>query len=115
MRLPSQALNPLAFHRVRSQQLVTSCCVCRAPSLHAMQDVAEVEIDGDGTFKYVLLRLQSRGDASLSRLLVRGNARAGYHRDVLERSQELDADADCQVCLASLELHGILSIAVVTS
>lgn len=57
-------------------------------------------MDEDGTFKYVLLRLQLRADPSRSRLLVRGNARAGYHRDVLALSQELDADADCQVCLA---------------
>ena len=64
-----------------------------------MQDVAEVDVDEDGTFKYVLLRLQSKGDPSLSRLLVRGNACAGYHRDVLELSRELDGDADCQVCM----------------
>ncbi|CAL8464400.1 g3935 [Coccomyxa elongata] len=60
------------------------------------QDVREVDIDEHGTYKYVLLRLESK-DSSESRLLVRGNCRAGYHKDVLELANELDADSTSQL------------------
>lgn len=61
-----------------------------------LQDVREVDIDEHGTYKYVLLRLESKNSGE-SRLLVRGNCRAGYHKDVLELADELDADKDSQV------------------
>lgn len=61
-----------------------------------LQDVREVDIDEHGTYKYVLLRLESK-DSSESRLLVRGNCRAGYHKDVLELANEMDADSTSQV------------------
>ncbi|KAK9904943.1 hypothetical protein WJX75_006102 [Coccomyxa subellipsoidea] len=60
------------------------------------QDVREVDIDERGTYKYVLLRLTSKS-SSQSRLLVRGNGRAGYHKNVLDLAQEIDADDDSQV------------------
>ncbi len=60
------------------------------------QDVREVDIDEHGTYKYVLLRLESK-NSSESRLLVRGNCRAGYHKDVLELAEEVDADSESQV------------------
>lgn len=56
-----------------------------------------MEIDEDGTYKYVLLRLESNS-SSRSRLLVRGKCRAAYHKDVLELAEALDADEDSQVC-----------------
>ncbi len=61
-----------------------------------LQDVKEVDVDESGTYKYVLLRLQSKSN-SMSRLLVRGNKQAGYHQDILELAQEVDADDDSQV------------------
>jgi hypothetical protein len=66
-------------------------CICR-------QDVQEVDIDEDGTFKYMLLRLVSKGAAQpKSRLLVRGSCRAAYHRDVLELALEVETDSECTV------------------
>ena len=80
-----------------------AACGCHAD----VQDVAEVEVDEIGTFKYMLLRLRCpSGDPGRSRLLVRGSGRAGYHREVLARCQELDAHDGCQVgCAVHARMH----------
>lgn len=90
--------------------------MCDADSKRAksssMQDVQEVEIDEDGTFKYVLLRLESTAAGERhSRLLVRGSRRAAYHRDILEQAKESDADADSQVDLELSLLSGVQNAA----
>jgi hypothetical protein len=59
-----------------------------------MQEVAEVEVDEGGTFKYMLLRLQCAdfpANPARSRLLLRGRRGAGYHRELLAACAELDA------------------------
>ena len=60
-----------------------------------------VEIDRSGTFKYVLLRLQSLKSTGSSRLLVRGSQQAGYHRDVVQMAQQACAVGEGQVSMAS--------------
>ena len=81
---------------------VGTCAQDRRPCCVGAQDVAGVEVDEDGTFKYMLLRLQcSSGSPGRNRLLVRGSTRAGYHRDVLARCRELDAHDGSQVRCAA--------------
>lgn len=53
-----------------------------------LQEVENVEIDQGGTYKYVLLRLQSRQNQECSKLLVRGSQTAGYHRDIMQSEQQ---------------------------
>ena len=67
-----------------------------------------VEIDRNGTYKYVLLRLQSTESTASSRLLVRGTQQAGYHRDVVQMAQQACAGGEGQVStllLAADSLH----------
>lgn len=47
-----------------------------------------MSIDEGGTYKYVLLRMQSPESSDCSRLLVRGSQQAGYHRDVVHSAEE---------------------------
>lgn len=44
-----------------------------------MDSVEEVDIDGDGTFKYILIKVSTTGDNPTSKLVVRGYGWAGYH------------------------------------
>ncbi|XP_054769738.2 14 kDa phosphohistidine phosphatase-like [Lytechinus pictus] len=50
-------------------------------ALEAMQRVDEVDIDGSGRFKYILIKL-SVGDQS--KYIVRGYRRCGYHADIYD-------------------------------
>nr|XP_041575531.1 14 kDa phosphohistidine phosphatase isoform X1 [Taeniopygia guttata] len=52
----------------------------------ALSRVPAVQIDGDGVFKYVLLRV--RGPGAPAKDVVRGHAWAEYHADLLERTAE---------------------------
>ena len=71
---------------------------CKANCYHAaVQEVETVKIDRSGTYKYVLLRLQSMESAGSSRLLVRGSQQAGYHRDVVQMAQQACAGGEGQV------------------
>lgn len=44
-----------------------------------MDTVEDVDIDGDGTFKYILIKVSTTGDNPTSKLIVRGYSWAGYH------------------------------------
>ncbi|XP_003225497.1 14 kDa phosphohistidine phosphatase [Anolis carolinensis] len=46
--------------------------------------VPEVEIDAEGTFKYILLRVQ-RGGSEEHRDIVRGTAAAEFHNHIFEK------------------------------
>ncbi|KAF7241424.1 14 kDa phosphohistidine phosphatase [Varanus komodoensis] len=48
----------------------------------ALRAVPEAEIDADGTFKYVLLRVERGAD---SRDIVRGSAAAEFHNHIVEK------------------------------
>ena len=61
-----------------------------------------VEIDRSGTYKYVLLRLQSTDSTGSSKLLVRGSQQAGYHRDVVQMAQQACAGGEGQVSILLL-------------
>jgi phosphohistidine phosphatase len=50
-----------------------------------LQLVPEVAID-EGTFKYVLLRITDTS-SNATALIVRGDARAPYHNDILQRAK----------------------------
>lgn len=57
----------------------------RAAAMAAqLESVPAVEIDPDGTFKYILVRLQRAGGAE-HRDVVRGTAAAEFHNHILER------------------------------
>ena len=62
-----------------------------------MQEVESVDIDQSGTYKYVLLRLQSRECKDRSKLLVRGRRSAGYHRDIVQAEQQVHASDEFEV------------------
>lgn len=66
-------------------------------ALNVAQEMESVEIDQGGTYKYVLLRLQSLQSKEHSQLLVRGSRKAGYHRDIVHSEQHLLANDDCKV------------------
>lgn len=65
-----------------------------------------MDIDQSGTYKYVLLRLQSRESKDRSKLLVRGGHIAGYHRDIVQSEQQLHASNEVEVSslLASFQI-----------
>ncbi|NXK91067.1 PHP14 phosphatase, partial [Formicarius rufipectus] len=50
----------------------------------AMEAVRDVDIDPQGTFKYILVRLQ-RPDGSDRRDIVRGTAAAEFHNHIFEK------------------------------
>ncbi|XP_054030525.1 14 kDa phosphohistidine phosphatase isoform X2 [Dryobates pubescens] len=64
----------------------------------ALSRVSDVEIDGDGVFKYVLVRVRAAGGPGKD--VVRGHGWAEYHADIYERTaQELAQQGlDCE-CL----------------
>ncbi len=82
-------------------------------TLDMVQVVNCVEIDQDGTYKYVLLRLESLQSKEQSQLLVRGSQRAGYHRDIVRLEQELLANDDCKVSTYPLRytMHNLVVFA----
>ena len=43
-----------------------------------MEQVADVDIDGDGVFKYILIKITDK-KTSMSKAVVRGYAWADYH------------------------------------
>lgn len=48
--------------------------------LHVMNNVEEVNIEGDGTFKYILIKLTSKTEGkTLSKVIVRGYNWAEFH------------------------------------
>ncbi|XP_019357442.1 PREDICTED: 14 kDa phosphohistidine phosphatase-like [Gavialis gangeticus] len=49
-----------------------------------LEAVREVEIDADGTFKYILVRVQRAGGAE-HRDVVRGNKAAEFHNHIFEK------------------------------
>ncbi|XP_048353512.1 14 kDa phosphohistidine phosphatase-like [Sphaerodactylus townsendi] len=48
-----------------------------------LSSVTEVEIDPEGTFKYILVRVQQKGDEH--RDIVRGTATAEFHNHIFEK------------------------------
>ncbi|XP_043941119.1 14 kDa phosphohistidine phosphatase-like [Protopterus annectens] len=50
-----------------------------------LQSVPEVEIDPDGQFKYILVRLQQSGGGSETRDIVRGTSSAEFHNHIFEK------------------------------
>ncbi|XP_039575835.1 14 kDa phosphohistidine phosphatase isoform X1 [Passer montanus] len=52
----------------------------------ALSRVPDVQIDGDGVFKYVLVRV--RGAGAPAKDVVRGHGWAEYHADLFERTAE---------------------------
>ena len=68
------------------------------------------KIDENGTYKYVLLRLQSMESSGSSRLLVRGSQQAGYHRDVVHMAQEACAGGEGQVSMVFLAADPLCSM-----
>ncbi|XP_027326876.1 14 kDa phosphohistidine phosphatase isoform X1 [Anas acuta] len=68
----------------------------------ALGRVADVEIDGGGVFKYVLLRVRPRhaGTAAAAKEVVRGHGWAEYHADIYDKAAaELERQGfDCE-CL----------------
>ncbi|XP_031565026.1 14 kDa phosphohistidine phosphatase-like [Actinia tenebrosa] len=52
-----------------------------------LEAVPDVVIDSHGLFKYILIEVKDRNDDSLSKFVVRGNAKADYHADILEEVQ----------------------------
>ena len=49
-----------------------------------LEAVADVEIDDDGVFKYVLITVADSKDENIQKLVVRGNREAEYHADIYE-------------------------------
>lgn len=50
-----------------------------------MDNLAEVDIDPEGVFKYIQIEVKDKEDPAKKRLLVRGYKDCDYHADILER------------------------------
>uniref|UniRef100_A0A023F860 Sex-regulated protein janus-A n=1 Tax=Triatoma infestans TaxID=30076 RepID=A0A023F860_TRIIF len=67
-----------------------------------LNSVPDVEIDPEGTFKYVLIRVyapQTKDGNEPSKMIVRGNARGPYHADIydetVQKLTKLKLDTEC--------------------
>ncbi|XP_066837116.1 14 kDa phosphohistidine phosphatase isoform X1 [Anser cygnoides] len=71
-----------------------------AAEAEALGRVADVEIDGGGVFKYVLLRVRPRRAGAAGKEVVRGHGWAEYHADIYDKAAaELERQGlDCE-CL----------------
>nr|XP_025962051.1 14 kDa phosphohistidine phosphatase [Dromaius novaehollandiae] len=60
--------------------------------------VADVDIDGGGVFKYVLVRVRAGGGAAAGKDVVRGYGWAEYHADIYDKTaSELEKQGfDCE-------------------
>ena len=47
--------------------------------MESFKTIPNVDIDGDGRFKYVLIKVYNKPDNVNFKYIVRGNKRAGYH------------------------------------
>ena len=65
----------------RSAALPTLLLSCCPVVLQRMEGVAGVEIDPEGRFKYILVRVWREGGEAAT--LVRGTAKAEFHPDIL--------------------------------
>ena len=50
-----------------------------------MDSVAEVEIDKEGKFKYILVKVWEEGREEAARIIVRGTAEAEFHPDIFAK------------------------------
>lgn len=71
-------------------------------STELLNRVPNVEIDDEGTFKYVLIRVyapQTPDGSEPSKMVVRGNRRGAYHADIydetVQRLTHLRLDSEC--------------------
>uniref|UniRef100_A0A0A9ZD48 Sex-regulated protein janus-A n=2 Tax=Lygus hesperus TaxID=30085 RepID=A0A0A9ZD48_LYGHE len=67
-----------------------------------LDQVPDVEIDPEGRFKYVLIRVYApttRDGNEPSKMVVRGNARGAYHADIYDETMQtlvkLNLDSEC--------------------
>uniref|UniRef100_A0A674PCW2 14 kDa phosphohistidine phosphatase n=3 Tax=Takifugu TaxID=31032 RepID=A0A674PCW2_TAKRU len=59
--------------------------------VEALAKIPDVEIDADGTFKYILVRVKVK-DGSLGKDIVRGTKSAQYHNHIFDKiSPEMEA------------------------
>ncbi|XP_055498183.1 14 kDa phosphohistidine phosphatase [Leucoraja erinacea] len=83
-------LGPAAFPRQQLQQ--------QRRDMAALAGVADVEIDSDGVFKYILVKL-SRRDGPEHKDIVRGTKSAEYHNHIFEKltseMEKLELDCKC--------------------
>ena len=73
-----------------------------------LEDWPSVNIDAEGTFKYVLIEAYAQeGDTEHSKLLVRGYISAEYHADIYDPEEELlrAKGLDCQCLGGGRILH----------
>ena len=47
-----------------------------------MESLAEVEIDKEGKFKYILVKVWEEGREEAAKIIVRGTAEAEFHPDI---------------------------------
>uniref|UniRef100_G3MML5 Sex-regulated protein janus-B n=1 Tax=Amblyomma maculatum TaxID=34609 RepID=G3MML5_AMBMU len=59
-------------------------CQSLAMSENSYETIPDVKLD-NGRFKYVLIKVHDKNDASRSKLIVRGSASAAYHADIYEK------------------------------
>uniref|UniRef100_A0A023FQS9 Sex-regulated protein janus-B n=1 Tax=Amblyomma cajennense TaxID=34607 RepID=A0A023FQS9_AMBCJ len=59
-------------------------CRSLAMSENSFETIPDVKID-NGRYKYVLIKVHDKNDASRSKLIVRGSASAAYHADIYEK------------------------------
>ncbi|XP_046686805.1 sex-regulated protein janus-A-like [Homalodisca vitripennis] len=71
-------------------------------TLESLEKVPNVEIDPEGVFKYILIKVyakQTRDGNEPSKMIVRGNARGPYHADIYDEARSkiepLGLDTEC--------------------
>nr|XP_053610611.1 14 kDa phosphohistidine phosphatase-like isoform X2 [Plodia interpunctella] len=69
------------------------CCAC--PALEA---VPKVDIDPEGVFKYILLKVhgKAKDNQEVSTTIVRGYKRCNYHSDIYDEVQAKLKNLDCE-------------------
>ncbi|XP_013191969.2 14 kDa phosphohistidine phosphatase [Amyelois transitella] len=83
----------LTFAKASNPSSRNMSCVC--PALAA---IPKVDIDPEGVFKYILLRVHEKGkeDDEVFVTIVRGYRRCNYHSDIYEEVQTKLEPLDCE-------------------
>lgn len=70
----------------------------------ALAEIPDVEIDTEGTFKYILVRVQVK-DGSLSKDIVRGTKSAQYHSKLMKTYEKPRFNYSPEQLISALDVH----------
>ncbi|XP_058800017.1 14 kDa phosphohistidine phosphatase-like [Phymastichus coffea] len=68
----------------QSARQVLKISITRFSKMSQILDIADVDIDPNGDFKYILIQVKEKGKNDFSRTIVRGYAGCDYHADIFK-------------------------------